>query len=134
METACFSKTLASTNQSTWQFIPQEHDQNCYAFFTPCCEQITFYGPVHAWLSVCRGFSKKAGNPHGLGSLLEHIIATVITKVIFRDHYYIKGNQGSCCKNRNHGHFWSTAVISHHIETTLDPIFALEAIDLFVIP
>jgi streptomycin 6-kinase len=28
METACFSKTLVSTNQSTWCLTPEHHHQN----------------------------------------------------------------------------------------------------------
>jgi hypothetical protein len=31
IEMAYFSETLASTNQSTWQFNPKEHHQNFHA-------------------------------------------------------------------------------------------------------
>jgi hypothetical protein len=35
METACFSETLASTNQSTWWFKPKEHQQNLVCKVSP---------------------------------------------------------------------------------------------------
>jgi hypothetical protein len=80
------------------------------------------FGPVHVCLSC---FSYDLGNPHDLGSLLEHTVVTMGTEVIIGTQCYAtmttKAIVGThcyttigtnvtvgiyCCNNQSQGHYW----------------------------
>jgi hypothetical protein len=44
METACFTKTLASTNQSAWWLNPTKHNQNCHCHEDLLSHMVNLYG------------------------------------------------------------------------------------------